>query len=482
METALTAWAKKQKPEVIDIPDIVTFCKGFSLGLNQTFTFEGREYIHQILQDDSPRIAVMKSRQVGWTVLMAVIMAYNAIKYPGISLMYCTMDRIRADDMSKNRLKPLLRDQGITFDRTEDTIRSFRLPNKSIIRVISGYDGFSQARSYSVDMLFLDEVQNLSIDKLLNIERSMAQSSIVKDNLHGRMYMGGTGAMRGSQWDKHWSSTTQNKWQDGKWTSHNPDGTMPGYHITSRMMPNWTQEEEDYERANNPHAEFVMEYLGEIADTSDRPLPEHVVRQCMTQDHWDQPQTGRYIAGIDLANGGAADTVIVICEDIDGILHVRYAKAIGVSGHQKIYDELKPVLDSWNPDIISIDAGGHDALRELIRDNHTAYTYYMGSQNDPIKYDNPHRKISKTFFISKLIQRFHNSMITVPDAEPWVVEQLTSETMESKDPERGGSYIIYGKSAKDDLLMALTFVECAIYARIDNNNPNNFKGSFGIAR
>ena len=450
---------------------IVQFCQGLKLGLD-TFTFQGREWLYDIVQDEAQTICCLKSRQIGWSVTLAALIAWYALKYPGIQLMYCTMKQEQFRYFSRQRLRPFFSAHNITIKKDEDRIKSFQLPNGSLITLISGHDDFAQSRGYSIDVLFLDEAELLPLHALINIRETMSMSKI------GRMYIGGTGGMQGSAWETYWKKTTQAEWQDGTW--RHAAGTINGYHITQRMLPNWTQASEDQKRIEASPAEFAMEVLGEFTAGLDLPLDRGTVTKCMTDTDWLPPNTrkGRIIASLDLAGGGDADTVLAISEYHEEHLQVLYAERMDDRLTASIYPKIQAVLQQYTPDDIVSDAGGNNELLHRIKQDYTITSYRMGNSKEPIIYKpaSDEIPISKSFFIQKTISRFHAKKITIPNAEPWVMDQLTSETSETIYSRDGGSYIRFNKmpGRKDDLLMALTFAECAIYTTHDPNNPRNF--------
>lgn len=452
--------------------DIIHHYSGLRLG-RKTVNWTGREWLKPLLTDNSKTIAVLKSRQVGWTVILAALISYYALTIPGIEMIYCTMRQEAMRYFSKSRLKPFFKDQGIAINTGDDRIRSFQLTNDSQIILISGHDDFAQARGYSPDMVFLDECEALPLQSLTVIQEAMAASDI------GRMYLGGTGGMEGSVWEKYWNATTKQEWTDGSWQPQNQNGTITGYHITQRMLPDWTQESEDTKR-NDPGstpAKFDMEVLGIFTAGLTTPLPPSVVRKCLIDTSWSKPDGQPCIAAIDLAGGGESDTVIIIASP--DLTRVMYAESIRDARVAQIFPKIKDVLDRYNPTDIVTDAGGNHELRYAIADNYECMHYDMSKAKVEISYK-PNESIwpiSKSFFVQKIISRFHAQNIQIPNVEPWILDHLTSETVETIDERNGGSYLRYSHmpGRKDDLLMALAFAEALVYSKQDANNPNNRK-------
>ena len=456
--------------------DIISFCESLQLGL-EPFTFEGREFMRNIITDQSNTITVLKSRQVGFTVMQAALMAYHALATPGIGIMYCSYNLKHMRYISKSLLRKFLRDK-VDMKKDEESIESYFIPNGSIITLISGTNAFAQAKGYRVDLLCVDEAEALQLEELPKILEDMAASRIK------RCVIGGTGTAMGTEWERIWKRTTQSEWDssEGRWVARNTGdvGIGAGYHLTQRMMPHWTQEAEDQKRSQYSPLSFSTEVLGEFAAGTAEPLPLHVVRACYSGNGWDSPQSGiNYTASIDLAAGGESETVIAITS------HDRLHYALNITDMltSDIYPKIDQVLREWKPHMVVSDAGGNIELLHRIRQDYDVTAYRLGPQTEPIKYgDKQDTPISKSFFVQKTIARFHNNTITLPDAEPWVADHLTGDMAETIHKKEGGSYIRYSKmpNRQDDLLMALVFAEATIYAGVDPNNPHNKVGAVGV--
>lgn len=452
--------------QVHDIPDIEQFCESLRIGLDH-FTFDGREFLHDIIHDTSQHIVITKSRQVGFTVLQSAMMAHAALSTPGIGIMYCSYSLKHMRYISKSLLRPFLNTYA-SLKKSEESIESYHLNNGSIITLISGTGAFRQAVGYKIDLMMIDEAERLPLEDLPVILEGMAASKV------GRVIMGGTGGMMGSEWENEWMGTDGKEWRDNTWQPTR-QGTS-GYHITQRMMPYWTQEKEDAKRVKYSEQDFKTEVLGEFAAQTASALTLQDVRQQYHGTAWHQPQqrTGKIIAGIDLAGGGQADTVISIAEMIDGVIHLRYAHNMHGTLTQD-YPRINEILRDWSPDVIACDAGGNDALLHEISSHWEIMKCRMGKSKEPIIYGKDEYPISKTFFIQRHIERYHQNTITLPDVEEWVEKQLTADTAETIQERQGGSYIRYTKlpDRKDDMLMAMAFCEAAIYSMSDPNNPAN---------
>ena len=449
---------------VTQVQDIREFCEGLKIGTD-TFSFADREFLLPILesaQKNNNTTTILKSRQVGFTVSQSAIMAHAALAIPGIQIMYCSYGQTHMRYISRSLFRKFLRQRATwEISKQEEAIESYNLSNGTIVTFISGSGAFIQARGYKIDLLCVDEVEKLELDELPNMLEGMAASKF------NRRIIGGTGTPENTTWHKEWLKSSQGKWDDKlkKWI--HKDAQYPGYHITQRMMPYWTLESEEEKRKNYSQLKFETETLGIFSLNAGAPILPQDVRRNADGESWHTPQGNQYIAGIDLAGGGMASTVITICESIDHMLYMRYAAKIDDKHTDDIAPKIHEILNHWQPTQIVSDAlGNADTLHEL-RKTHNITAYNMGASHDPIKFTNTDtHSINKSFFVSRVIQRFQNGTIRVPLAEPWVIDHLTAETAELIHKREGGTYTKYDNAPgrQDDLLMALTFVEAGLYS------------------
>jgi len=452
--------------------------------MGRPFSFQGRDWLRSIIRTaETPhsKVWMIKSRQVGASTLMAALMIYRSQRYPHCTQMYVCDTQQHMHDFSVDKLLPMIESSGIQMSEDRQTrIMSYYFQTGSIIKIASGHGEFRQTRGPTIDFLYIDEAQSQEIDHMAVAEAAMTTSA------HKCLFVAGTGSNEGDQWHLKWQHTTQSHWDDdvGEWQDVN-QSNIQGYHIRPKMNPYWTQADDDYYRVEWGPYRYHTEWLGKFWSGGQIPLPPSIVEKCLVQSGWEdtRPQgQGHIFAGIDLAGGGAADTVIVICQMRGDILHVVYAERIDKQHHSDIYADIDRVLTQYSPDDIAMDAGGNDALSHEISTHYTVQKYRMGPQHDPMTYKPDESTISKTYFVQRAIQRFHDKTIRIPDMGKWITDQLTADMMETIEQRTGGSKIIYTKQKgrKDDLLMALTFAECAVYAKADPNNPNNRTISYSV--
>ena len=445
------------------------FCEGLPIGYRNKFTFEGREWIKDIVNDPSETVVIMKGRQIGWSVLLSALMSYHALATPGCEIIYCTMRHEQFRYFSQGRLRPMLKGQKIALDKGEDRIKSVRLSNGSLITMISGSDEFAQSRGYTADILLIDEAEKLPIHAIANILETQHASA------NKKTYVGGTGGLEGSDWERYFQLSSMSEWLKGKWVPQNKEVEKSGYHIPQKLSPHWTQEEDDRKKREYSKIQYDQEVLGICSRAAEIPLPESLVKTCGEVGMpWHLPQPGHtYIAGIDLAAGGDADTVICIIEQMGDNIIIREAARNHEGYTSEIYPHLERMINKWKPAKIAIDVGGNKELRRELIVKQGAVPYRMGSTNEEIKYGENENVINRTYFVQKVINRFHDGTISLPIPEPWVVEQLSAERAVTRKSVDRGSYLAYElqDGRRDDLLMALTFAEAAIFGGDKHQDP-----------
>ena len=458
--------------------DIISFCESLNLGLDG-FTFESREFLKDILQDDSKSITILKSRQVGFSVLQAAIIAFYALSMPGIKIMYCSYGLKHMRYISKDLVRTFLKQHIDDMKRNEESVDSYFLSNGSRITLISGSNAFSQAKGYPINLLCIDEVEDLELEELpVILETQTASTQFTKTIL------GGTGSPEGTEWERIWKETDQKEWQNNQWIKQN-DSNKSGYHITQKMMPFWSQEKEDEKRLQYNPLRFSTEVLGEFATGVSVPLDVSTVRKCLYDSaEWKIPNHEHtVIASIDLAQGGEADTVLTISEIQDKV-HVLKAITLQDRLAKDLYSKIKPVLQSYEPNYIISDALGNTDLLAHIQEDYTVTIANMVAGSIPVTYKKGSNQVSmnKSFFQQRLIQRFYDKQISIPNVEPFIIDHLTADTSELIQKREGGSYIRYTKrpNRKDDFLMTLVFLECQLYMLDDQTNPNRKRKFWGF--
>ena len=477
-EAVRDADAYQEKPQSIDA-SINDFCQSLVIGPpHQEFSFEGRNYLSEIINDPSPKVIIRKGRQVGMSVMAAALILYNALRYPGTTHIYASDTFEKLHRFSIDYLLFIMEHSGIDVTR-DKRILSYRLANGSKIFLIGHHDGWKQGRGAPADFVYLDEIQEQNLEKLPNILENMAMSD------YRRCWILGTGSYEGCSWQKYYNKTDQKVWENGKWVK-TADSDLSGYHVPQYLMPNWTAQLEAEKRRDYFANEYIMEVEGGFATGLSVPLPYSTAMTCFIDKPFQAPneiiRTGKIIASLDLAAGGDADTVLTISRYEDNKVHVLFAENYQDQRAQVLFDKIDNRLKEYTPDKIASDAGGNNELLYLLQQAYEVTSFRHTASKDNMTYKDGKSEISinKSFFTQKTISRFTENLISIPTPDPnWLIDQLTAETAETVHNPTGASYIRFGKlpNRKDDFLQSLIFLEAMIHADEDEDNPHNFQYS-----
>lgn len=194
---------------VLSVEDIASVDAAYWANLRQiklqkgVFTFDGREYLLEPMQDKFRRKCMMKGTQGGASLIVMLIMLHGMIfkRYPqGVLYLFPTTASVQ--EYSKSRFSPLIQDNPSAIGRyIEDTntaglkkvnggnlyLRGGNLSEKLDI----GYQESTQLKAISVDATVFDEVDLMDSDTIAKAIGRM-DASEVKDEI----YIGNPGVPR----------------------------------------------------------------------------------------------------------------------------------------------------------------------------------------------------------------------------------------------------------------------------------------------
>ena len=493
------------------IPEsLEAFCKKYIKNeKGEQFGFEGRDYIHDILNDTNDLLYIIKGRQVGASLIIAADIIHKAMLYPRTTHIYMTDTQPHARIFSKYRFALMLHDTGLLAHTSTQVIAEnnkskrnnpnkelvfeYLLPNRSLVLMQSNYGAFTQSRSIPADFIWLDECQSAELEQIGNLHSAMSRSK------HGRLVMAGTTNTQGSVWEQKWRTSTMSEWENKQWVKYNEQSQVSGYLISQLMMPDMTDAKIAQMRALYSQQEWDTEVVGRFTTGLAQPLNISEARECYYKA--DMPvlptrvnrETGKVIATMDLAGGeseSAAYTVLTILQyetDTD-MIHVLNSTRFKARRVNELISQISAIIDDYNPDHIVSDAGGNIVLLDMLSDKYHIHRFTsQGSISDmstKIKYGEQSESrdtIAKHPMMALTIQRWHDQRIRVPDCVelmPWTIEHVTAEKAETVSPAGGTTpYTRYERmpNRQDDFLQTLLFGEAWIYSQHDENNPHNFK-------
>jgi len=483
--------------------DPVTWTEQTRFVRGDKFTFDDREYLHQIYRDTAKRIYVKKGRQTEiseWLINMILI---NAWKYPGTVHVYIADRQSHSYKFSNQRMKieaikhsELI--QKIVKLKNHTTTKMI-LNNGSIVYFMSAWNGFIEAESVPADFGYIDEIQNMDLLTFASFISSMSHSK------HQKLYGVGIGTIEGSEWDKIFLDTTMNRW-DSKakaWIPKKPDKEYSGYLIPQTIVPWITAADIEKSRREFPPAQFAIQVMGESVKGDAVPLSLADMKKVLIPGGFTMPDDvdhslGPVTIGIDLGGGTKAFTVPYIEQWIDtniGISKLLYTTRItDVDTESQLY-KLGNLIDRYEPDIGAIDLGGGTRQMQGIEDKYghiivkcnysaplqTPYVYNKISSNNLLKVNRSYL-LEQVFAQIKdphiqdgnIIRKIQIPFKDNPEEINWLLNDFTAMFGSIRKSASGQEQTIYDKSptVTNDALMAKGF-STASFQLFKRNNLDN---------
>ena len=476
----------------------------------KSFTFEDREYLHQIYRDDAKEVYVMKGRQTEMSEMLVNKILYNAYLHPGTIHLYISDRQSHTSKFSNLRV----RDWALKASPHLDIIAPAKyhsaetLPfaNGSRAYFHSAWSDFEEARSVPADFVYLDEIQSVNVEQIDVLRETLAHSK------YGFLLGVGTGTIEGTDWAKLYSSGTQYEWQvnskSKSWVAKNPGQNLHTYNIPQTIVPWIGPEMIDLKRKKYTPQRFSTEVLGGIAKGIQKPLPESVVKQIFDHSLSLVSPTridrslGPVFAGIDWAAGGASRTVVYIaqCTDMQTPVFRLLAllKIDGITDMHKISRMVINQIKAYEPDFGVMDAGGNPTGVQDVEHEFgdlICKCSFMTRPAEPWEYDKIYEnliKVDRSFIFQKQIdmitrwtadRKTPREIIPAADesAVEWLVDDMTCLETKTIKLRSGEEHVIYLKddSKTYDGLLAMLYKTVA-YEVFKERRDN--VASFGVGR
>ena len=459
--------------------DFTAFLESFIKLKYGNYTFEGREWLKTLCEDDSKTMVIVKGRQVGMTTFMIGKILHNALLHHSTNHIYVTSTGGKVRIFSQDKLNQILKRTPLPTDKKDKITSRYYFPNGSILYILSGYSEFNQARSIDADFVYLDECQDTDLDGLPNLVEAMAQSK------HKKLIVTGTGDYEGGSWHRYYETTNQQEWNGKEWVKQNPESEVNGYTINQMMMPNIPKEEIEHKRRTYMQSKFDFEVLGTFSVGAKRPLPYSLVKESYKDDiRLLQPSEtqGTTYACIDWASGGDAFTVLTIAQENEGKFQIILMDRFNDSNVQELGNKIADKIDEYHPDHIYADIGGNVGALQILEGRYKVIKVSLGENPaNTISYKKLEEEdivsVDKSTFIQKVISWFENRLITIPLSEEteWSIEHLTAEESRIVTKTGGNTVLRFSlmQNRNDDFLMTLVFLAVAYHVETDEDNPDN---------
>ena len=474
----------------------------------EPFTFDGRDYLHQLYRDDAKEIYVMKGRQTEISEMLVNKMLYNGHRYPGSIHLFISDRKSHTSKFSNLRIKEWALQASSILEKIAPskyhTAETLPFANGSRAYFHSAWGDFEEARSVPADFVYLDELQSVNVEEINVLMETLAHSK------YGFLVGVGTGTVEGSDWAKLYSSGTQYEWsiKAKAWTARNPGASIHTYNIPQTIVPWITPEMIEAKKLKYTPMRFVTEVIGGIARGIKVPLPESVVKAIFDHSISLVSPTkidrslGPVFAGIDWAAGGASRTVVYIaqCTDMQTPVFRLLAllKIDGITDMHKISRMVINQIKAYEPDFGVMDAGGNPTGVQDVEHEFgdlICKCSFMTRPAEPWEYDKIYEnliKVDRSFIFQKQIdmitrwtadRKTPREIIPAADesAVEWLVDDMTCLETKTIKLRSGEEHVIYLKddSKTYDGLLAMLYKTVA-YEVFKERRDN--VASFGVGR
>ena len=373
----------RTEKSVAEIAQSLLFLQGHPYSLKQYPMFV------DIFNSGHKRVLMRSGRQVSKTVTLAAKMVTSALCMPYTPVLYCNASSAQTSSFSTSKLAPFLLQSPVVFrnfmqgPKIIDNVFNKRLSNFSEIRLSYFSENADRVRGNSADSMYLDEIQDMLYDAMIDAEECMSAAQ------DPRVVYAGTSKTTNTPLEYLWQLSTRKEWiirceGCGKWNrpsreniglrglickkcGHELDtfsghwhsqvdsykaSYVDGYWIPQIIMPihccsaeKWARLLEKLE--NYPEVKFDNEVMGMPSGEGDSPITEATIRaacrenilmqECITEENAGE---ARYIvAGIDWGGGGQAG----VSRTVLSIFAVYPELPLYRLIYGKIYDNGEPV-------------------------------------------------------------------------------------------------------------------------------------------
>lgn len=511
------------------IADPVRFTEATGTINGKPFSFKGRDHLHDIYRDKHPRIVIVASRQVEKSETVARKLMQAGYHRPYTTLTYTAPRAEQVTRFQSERFRQAIKDstEGIlenSVDKSRDAKTATRLTNKSIYYFGSGWSDGDSLRGIPADIVFFDEVQDMTQSAIESIEKSVSHSEITDEitELNGVCFYTGTPKQTGTYYDRVlWGMSDQKHWyvectecgheqnigmnniyddetqddrkyfgctecrteldrQRGKWVAHYPDNTLYSSYHLSQLNMSWISANQiwrDYQTMDE--MTFNNEVLGKFFAGNTKPVQMEDVLACADANYAMRIGNTEFdcVMGIDYGSGGKSKSIITIGHnakvDGDTKLVVDYIENCTISNEDEMLKHVQSLVQRFNVVKIVGDIGygsyEHGKLYTWYGKRAMACRY-VAYPGDPGKRDIKESNVihvDRTFSMDRLIEMFRKHQLVFPYKNPGEIEfafdHYTSIEMKFTTSNTGTGRKLYDHRTPDDAFHSLNYVREGLY-------------------
>lgn len=512
------------------LADPVGFTERTGTVKGKPFSFHSRGHLYDFYRDPHPRVVIVAGRQVEKSESCCRKLIFEGYTRPHTTITYTAPRNEQTTRFVNDRFRKAIADSvnGIlehSVDKKRDAKTAIGLNNKTVYYFGSAWADGDALRGIAGDIVFFDEVQDITQTAIESIEKSVSHSEIhdEKTELNGRCFYTGTPKQKGSYYDRVlWGQSDQKKWnvvceccghnqflsmknvmvqnegeeterryfgclecskelnrENGHWVATKPQNKMYSAYLFNQLNMSWISANQIWRDFTTMDAmTFHNEVLGEFYSGSEQPVTLEDVLGCTNKSlGLKKSSLVPTVMGIDYGSGGKSKTIITIGHNqwIDGEkkLVVDYLENCMEEDHEKKLAHIMSLKERFRVDKIigDIGYGSYEAQklyeaygREAVACRYVSYT------TDPKKREskgNYTLQVDRTYSMDKLIELFKKRLLVIPYKDPQDVEyyfdHYTAIEMKFTESTTSTGRKLYDHSTPDDAFHSLNYVREGIY-------------------
>jgi hypothetical protein len=514
------------------LKDPVGFTEKTGTVKGKPFRFAHRGHLYDVYRDMHPRIVIVAGRQVEKSETVNRKLLYHGYTRPHTTITYTAPRNEQTTRFVNDRFRKSINDsnKGVlesSVDPKRDAKTAIGLNNKTIYYFGSAWADGDSLRGISGDMVFFDEVQDITQTAIEAIEKSVSHSELKdeKTELNGQCFYTGTPKQKGSYYDKVlWGQSDQKKWsvkcedcghdqfmsmknimvsnegeenerrffgclscseelnrENGQWIATKPQNKMYSGYLFSQLNMTWISANQIWRDFTTMDSmTFHNEVLGEFYSGNEQPISfEDVLANTDKTISLKKYSPTPTVMGIDYGSGGKSKTIITIghreMHKGKKKLVIDYIENCPIDNHEELIAHIMGLKEKYNVEKINGDIGyGSYENQKLfeIYGRDAISTRYVSYQSDPKKREykgnnNNTLQVDRTFSMDRLVDMFHREELVIPYKKPEEVEyffdHFTALELKFTESSTSTGRKLYDHSTPDDAFHSLNYVREGIY-------------------
>ena len=513
------------------LKDPIGFTEKTGTVKGKAFRFEEREHLHQAYRDTHPRIVIVAGRQVEKSETVLRKLLFHGYTRPHSTITYTAPRNEQTTRFVNDRFRKAISDsvKGVlenSVDKRRDAKTAIGLNNKTIYYFGSAWADGDSLRGISGDMVFFDEVQDITQTAIEAIEKSVSHSEIKDDKteLNGRCFYTGTPKQKGSYYDRVlWGQSDQKKWDvecscghhqfmtmknvmvsnegeederryfgclecgeeldrtNGQWVQTKPQNKMYSGYLFTQLNMSWISANQIYrDFLTMDSMTFANEVLGEFFSGNAQPLSFEDVLACTDRTiSLKKYSTVPTVMGIDYGSGGKSKTIITIGHK--GLhkgkkkIIIDYIENCPIDNHDELVAHIMGLKEKFNVEKINGDIGYGSYENQKFYEVYgrsAISTRYVSYLNDPKKREykgnnNNTLQVDRTYSMDRNVDMFHKEELVIPYKKPEEVEYFfdhyTALELTFTESTTSTGRKLYDHSTPDDAFHSLNYVREGIH-------------------